>query len=446
MKLRLCSVSLGEDLYSKEDGGEFSPMMERIAGVVSMMFTNYTITMNGYGDVVDASGRYNGCFGDLQQNKTDIASQPVNLPVNAVNVTNSECLLSSTTTIFSSYNSTYEDEKTDVMEFFEAFDFCLWMIVLTAIVVLVCIQVTAIKIRGKRRSAVQWVENLLTSTLLKQFGGINITSIRFSVRFSLLLISIFIFELHFFLTSMIKTDMVVQKAPDTISTYEEMVEHPRSSPAFLEAASTHWEFKDAPKDSLQGKLWKRAEKAKGTFLEFSMDGFSSLFTGISNKEKVLMVPSFYVRSFRTNFCSSSRGTNSFLDANVWHRTDPEAREYLMGFARSTKTPEKVAKRIDQMSRRLMEHEIFPQVVAMTDYLMFKNGGKPEVQDCMANVILYPDHDLVSVNLSHYSGLWKFLFVGWFLVIFSFVLEVTVHHIVSAFMSYVQSMSQSLRLV
>ena len=429
----MCYPRISEEFFSfkgPKPTGYFVRLVEEVQDIAMRYFSNCTMTDGEFGDQTNQSGHYDGCMGDLQQNKTDLAVVPLKYPVTAINVTSSAVLMASKTTIFSTYNSTYESSKTDVMEFFAAFDKLLWVTVVVALLIIVALQVSSIRQKRKRRSVLKLTENVLTSSLLKQFSSLDVISKRFTVRLSLLLIVIFVFEIHFYLTSMIKTEMVVQKPPETISTYEEIVNHPKCKPYFLKALSDYWEFKNAPKDSPAGKVWKKTVEngLENNFVGFDFKRIFRAFIEAAKKELVAIVPGYLVDGFTTNACSFWKGMANLMEINVWHRTDPEAKEHIMGFAVSKKSSEKAKRKIFIMTRRVMEHHIVPQIAKTMNFFVEQNSGKPEVRDCLANEILYPEHELESMNLRHYSGLWKLLLVAIILVIFVFVCELIVRGI------------------
>ena len=430
---------MSEEFYSMrgpKPTGYFSQSVEGIIDVALRQVSNCTVSDGEFGDKKDQSGRYDGCMGDLQQNKTDLAIMPVKYPVTAFNVT-STVFMASKTTIFSTYSNRFDSLKTDVIEFVAAFDKLLWMTILTAFLILVFLQVSSIRMKRKRRSVLKLTGNVMTSASLKQYSSLDVLSKRFTVRLSLLMILIFGFQIHFYLISMIKTEMVVQKPPDTISTYEELVNHPKSKPYFLKASSDYWAFRDADKDSPSGRIWKKAVE---NGLEKCIFGFDykrviSAFAEMSKKEAVFIIPEFLIDGFTTNACSFYRGIANQMEINSWHKTDPEATDHIMGFAVSKQASKEVTRKIDIISRRVMEHHIMPQIIKTLNFFVAKNSGKPEVRDCMANEILYPEHELESVNLRHYSGLWKFLFVSCIAVIFVFVCELIARGINSYMSGY-----------
>ena len=407
-------------------------------------FKNYTLffTQDKYGDVVDPEKQiYDGCIGRLQRNEQDFALAPTAFGVQIPNVSNSGVFLSSMTNIVSAYNNSFDSSKTDVMQFFTEFDLHLWLTTISLLVVLILFQVYLVRRKRKRRSFMRWMENLMTATLMKQFSSLDIPSSRLSVRFIFLMINVFIFLIHFFLSSLIKTELVVQKQPDTISTYEEIVEHQNCRPVWLKGLNTHWEFENSDPKSSAFEVWKRGQKAglDRTLVDMKLENLHYTIEEIKKKEAVLLIPNYLVDVIVTNECSLTRQSGVLTDFNMWYRADPSVKESLATVSRSSNISQYLSWEATRFTTLLLEHDLFFRNLRYLNFVVAKYTGNPEVEDCMANRIIYPEHNLESINLSHYAGLWKLLGSACLLVFFVFVSELVVHHIVYAIISYVQMM-------
>ena len=442
MVLRIC-IPIFDDAMLSREGLKFSgyaaPIFRELLPLFVKQFNNSIyLTANKYGDILNQSEvRYDGCIGELQQQRLDIAMSPTNFPLIAPNITNGRILSSSTTTIFSTYNSTFIGANTDVMQCFTAFRQSLWLLILFSVSILLTIQILNLRTRRNLESILRLAQSLFLSAALKQFSSLNISSSRSSVRLMLLIIAVFFFLINFFLTSMIKTEMVVQKAPDTISTYEEILQHPNCKPMWWKASSAHYEFANADPGSWAGKVWQRALKNgfENSFFDADLENIMKLIHELVMKETVVIMPGYFSGVVMSNQCAQTRAGSLFMDANMWSRTDPNAKEQLMNLALSSNVSQDTFRRVDRIMSGMQEHHLQPKVVQSLEFALAKDTGRSDVRDCMANQILYPEHELEAMVVTHYSGLWKFLAAGWCIALFVFMIEVTMHYAMSLCLSY-----------
>ena len=437
MSLSICTPLVGREMFSIENNkpvGYLASTFSSVLQIFQTQFKNCTMYLSErFGDITDETEqRYDGCIGDLQQGNVDLAMMPADFPMLAPNISSTTTIMSSTTTILSSYNS-YDSSKTDVTDAFSSFDSTVWLIVLIAVTILVSLLVFVKSVttgKKKNKSCRRLFVKIFVAAIFKQFSSFNMNVSKFTARFTYLMILIFVFEILFFFSSMIKTEMVVQEKPDTISTYEEMLEHPNTNPVWLKAHTTHWEFKNADKDSAAGKIWQKALKMglDKCFQDVEFGILLSLMQGIAKKEIVWLIPSYAVKPVVTNICAFSRANAIMTDVNMWFKTDPAAGEKLLVLLRSSKTSKETSSKLDTVTRRMIEHDVVEEIWRRSGFAVTKDTGKSEVKSCVGNRVIHPEHAFEPVNLSHFSGLWIILSVGWSLAGIVFSIQIIVRSI------------------
>ena len=438
MSVTLCWPKVDETILSFQENkvtGFAAEFVEEALEISKTQFVNISVVWSEkYGDIVDQKEqRYDGCIGELQNNRSDIVTFPTSFPLMAPNITNGVVFMSTKTTIVSAYSNTFENLKTDVMQCFAAFDISLWLLVVLSVVILVTLQLLTIRVRVRRRSkkepVLSYLQTVLTAAVLKQFSGFTVRSSRFSVRLMLALTIVFLFLTHFFFASMIKTEMVVMKSPETISNYEEVLEQENCKPVWIKSISSHYEFADADPNSHAGKIWEKAKKIGFEKCLFGMTTDSLIvLVQLAKHTAVIFLPDFVVETGSLTACSILRKQKLLPDANIWYRTDPEAKEQLMTNLRSTKASKEIGRRIDLLGRRIAKSGFQKYYNGYVLIDLGKGAPHSEVEDCMANRILYPHHELQSVDVRHFTGLWKTLGIGFCLVIIAWIFENHLKHV------------------
>ena len=436
MSLSICTPQVGREMLSIENNkpvGYASSTVLFILQVFETQFKNCTVHLtDSFGDIVDQEEqRYDGCIGELQKGRLDIAMMPGTYPTIAPNISSTRTFMSSTTTIFSTYNNSFEHSMTDVTDAFASFHHSVWLLILVTLVTLFCVLTT--DVTAKRRSGISRLRLLITilvGAALKQFSSLTNCSRRFTARLTLLIAIVFVFQVQLFFSSMIKTEMVVQQKPDTISTYEEVLQHPDSNPLWFKTESIHWEFEKAQRDSAAGKIWQKAMKIgiDKCLVDLEYNTLFSMLRKVATKERVMFLPGFATKPTATNICAFTRAQSIMTDVNMWFKTDPSANERLMVYLRSSNTSRETSDKLDILTERIIEHALGEELMRKSGSVIMKNTGKPEVAECLENRVIYPKHELVSLNLFHFIGVWKILLLGFAVIFTGFVVESKSHTI------------------
>ena len=101
-----------------------------------------------------------------------------------------------------------------------------------------------------------------TANIMKQHTSYNIREQLLRRQLVLLLFAVFSFLIMFYFSSMIKTEMVVQRRPETISSYEDLLAKPNIKPLWAKPLNDHWDFMNAGGNTAEGRIWERARKSE----------------------------------------------------------------------------------------------------------------------------------------------------------------------------------------
>ena len=251
----------------------------------------------------------------------------------------------------------------------------------------------------------------------------------------MIVFTIFSFLISNYFSSMIQTDMVVQKRPETVSTYQELLSRqPHMVPLWLRNLDDHVEFMNAAKDTNEGRIWQRA-------MDFGIDKcrVSSDIVNI-NKHSITMSagktvwlgPSYLISVMVTNACLLSRETGINADKNAWIKADPHAKEVLRGSMVNAHLSKAMQDMIHKKTMIAFERKLIEQAIKSLEYTMSVSGkpgftGSKSVRDCVANTIIYPDHDgIQKPDLNYYRHLFRAFFVGLGLAVAAAAFEAAWH--------------------
>lgn len=411
----------GNDAYKSWYG----TIMDTWLGIYEQKFNNLSFILEErYGDIVDQETlRYDGCIGRLQQREADMALIAVNYPLIAPNIKSGPVAFSSKTVMVSTYDSQFESQKTDVMEFLKSFDATVWTSIFSILVLINLIITISHKMLSPKRSRkklnIRMVRTACVAAALKQFTAIRVRNSRDSTRLLLFYIIILVYYTHLFLGAMINTEMVIEVSPETISTYNDVLERENCRPYWYKINSAHWEFMNADKDSSAGKIWQRAVHTgvDKCFIEGSDVGqMMELVKRMIARHGVTFLPQFFVESSVANICYYYAVMLGW-SVNLWHRTDPSAPETLMTTLQSLNISRQTSETLYVIGRRALDHNLM-QIMTRSSFgspqMISKILGNTDVRDCMSNQIIYSEHGMSATNLLYYSNLWKALAAGWFI--------------------------------
>lgn len=435
MNLRICTPSMPQyvDFREGQVTGILAPAYDLTLSVFKYSFPNLTINPTGkLGDLIDPEkGYYDGCIGQLQNNHSDTYIPITSFPLIAPGIDQGHVLLSSTIVIGTGYNSTAITSTTDVMDAFGSFSRSLWLMIVTTAVVfalsmfvilLASYQMAVLRIRKRllsrkvvplqKGAIIQLILQVIAITMgnmIKQHTGYNIKCRKMMVRMLVLSMAIFAFIISLYFSAMIKTEKVLVKRPDTISSYQEILDRPHVRPVWARPFGDHREFRDARPGSRRRRIWQRAQ-AMGineSFYDFNSESINKLAVDCIHRRSVWLGPAYLTSFTTTNGCAMMASIGMFSEINAWMKTDGKAEERLFGLMKSSLMPRDQSRLLDKAAQRALEHNLMDQVWKQLDFIFVKDGiGTRRVRECVANRIIEGDHVLTTPGLNHYRNLGK----------------------------------------
>ena len=430
MSLRICTSTFENALELSGDErkfkGLFAPAYGFLVDNVWRFFPNASLTSsNKLGDMDSKTMMFDGCLGRLQRNESDVMIPVAPFPLLGKGLKHGTTASVSKVVMWSVYNNTAAPSDTDVMDAFNSFTGPLWSLtILTAafltVVVFLIFRVELLffsksktaGVRGLRLMKEQGTRRcfhqallIVTANVLKQHTSYSIRGKLLRRQLILFLFAVFSFLIMFYFSSMIKTEMVVQRRPGTISSYEELLENRNIKPLWAKQLNVHWDFMHANRNTAEGRIWERAEKIgiDSCFLKSRADVQQNIGS-ISRQEAVWFGPSNLIGVINTNACAFSRANGMHTDVNTWFRTDENARERLTVLMQAAALPPGSVTKMNRIIEAEFEHHVLYKALKRMEFSIFPDTGSKSLRDCVANRIIYPDHGIEAVHLQHYERL------------------------------------------
>ena len=428
MTLRICQILFKPLVEMDEKGqlkGLLSPIADSFAREIGTVFHNITRTPSDkLGDMNPETRMFDGCLGRIQRNESDIQSPFIAFPVLAPGLEQGYVVQTSKTVILSAYNNTEIPTNTDVMDAFNSLSRPLWSLTALTVFVLTLLTFVAIqtnlllvrqfkpsrnrrvresKWQSKRRSMRQ-AAVVAAGNVMKQHTSYQYNDRRLSAKIIIFVFAMFTFLIHYYFCAMIKTEMVVQKKPETISSYDEILQKD-VRPVWVSQLSAHWDFASAQSDTREGKLWQQATRIglDKCFIESESD-VRQVFPSVVQQEAVLIGPSYLERPLITNICAAIKAAGVLMDINIWTKADPSSKEKLTGVMITSAMPQEHVKKLNRVTQAIFEHSLAQKTLKKLEFSYFPDVGSRAVHDCLSNMIIFPDQILTPVTLSHYDRL------------------------------------------
>lgn len=428
MALRLCIANFPNVFEVSEDGkfrGLFYIFFQSLTNSLEKAYGNISFTSSDkLGDLNQETQEMDGCLGRLQRNESDTHVPPVELPVLTRGVQQSFIAHASRVVIVSAYDTTYLGSETSVMDAFDSFGDAVWALVtvFNAILAVLMLSVFIIKMQtaAMRRqlignhikarkvnywTAIRQTTLVIAGNALKQYSAYDFNNRRLSARFTFFVLLMFMFLIHNYFSSLIKTDMVVQKPPHTISTYADILAKKSLKPIWVQQFTTHLSFERAGPRSPEGRIWKRAQKIgmEKCRVHGSLEAASELVSEITEQTSVALLPAYIVWPIVITGCSMSRKEEFMMNRNAWIKSDPNADEKIEGYLASSHISPERARRIRRVFQSLMEFHVMAHASAIVEETT-KSTHSSSMLDCISNKIVYPDHGIAQPGVSHYKKL------------------------------------------
>ena len=449
---RMCMPTMHPIAYTSHGHveGYFADEFESYINQFRLMFTNATVVQSDkIGDLIDPHERtFDGCLGQLQANQSDIELMFVHFPILAPNLSHSIPLHSSKIVIASVYSKNVSDSRTNVMQAFFAFDWQLWLL-LIAFSALLCACLTLLLLvdvlqwlqrakptaavlrpsllsilhRSVKRSVKVW-----TGNAVRQYASFTMPQRIHVSSGHLLHVSFLLFSFYvlFFFSAMIKTDMVVPKMPDLISSYDDILSRDEVKPMFAKQLSDKLEFQEALLESKEHLIWKKVLKIEREFGEDSClftigPGLLDVTEEIIAHRAVMLVPSYPMPPSVANMCAMMQRANR-PDVVSWINDGNAEREHLTGLMHSSflrTSWQRILRRFFQLA---FQADLISQLIKATGYMVFKDTGSQSQRECESGRLIQTHADLQRVPIRHYAILfWLLLlmFAAVTLLIFAF---------------------------
>ena len=430
MSLRFCIVTFEHVLELSGDermfSGLFAPAYDFLVDKVWRFFPNASLmSMNKQGDIDSVTMMFDGCLGRLQRNESDVTIPVLPFPLLGNGLIHSTTAGASKVVIGSLYNNTAAPSHMDVVDAFNSFTRQLWSLTIltTAILTFVVFMMFRSKLLSLPKSdaagkhwfrLTKWQRTrrclsqaliVATANILKQHTSYSFRGKLLRRKIILLLFAVFSLLIMLYFSSMIKTEMVIQKRPETISSYEDLLAKPSTKPLWSKQLNSHWDFMKAGRNTSEGRIWERAKRIgiDSCFLSSEAD-IQPNIGPIERQEAVWLWPNYIMDVVITNICAFSRANGVFADVNMWARSDEHAREKLNVMMLSAAMHPDSVNKFNRIEQAEFEHHIRFKTLKRMEFSVFPNTGSKSVRDCVANRIIYPDYDIKAVHLRHYSRL------------------------------------------
>ena len=456
MEARLC-VPMFDDLFQYKDyhayGGFAATgnlLLQQLHGI------NYTVIREPvFGTLIDHEvQQYDGCIGSLQKNESDfmITGGLMTVPVVGPNLTYTVVDGFARMGIVSSYNrvNVNDGSRTQVLDMVFSFSRGLWILLIFSIIVLLALLHAASAVRGevvyakyasrlwerrrmlvlggrKRRRSASKSAWIVVACILKQHSSCGSCRVNFrSISILYTIITLLCFFAGFYLTSLIRTDMVVVKPPITVTTYDEVIKLYRR-PAWISILTEKSEFEHAANGSKEKKIWDIAV-AKGLSKSILQPTAGSIYDHAvdvsSLKEVVFLYQQLGQRLVPYTSCAYSRTKNYMTHVNSLYHHDPSAPETLRGNIDNHLVSSHVSKKRNRRIQWTFEAGLlevtFTRLVDFNDFVQRDEADKyfRSIDECCSNVVTIPYPELRSVDLFHYLSLFAMILI---LLLFPFII-------------------------
>ena len=427
-------------------------LLEQMRGI------NYTVVREpGYGTMIDKeTQQYDGCIGSMQKNESDfmLIVEMLTIPVVGPNLTHTVVDGFGRMGIVSAYNKTNIDDgsRTQVLDMVFSFSPGLWILLAFSIITLFMLLHAAIVVMGeglyakyasrmwatrrilvsgkrKRRRSASKSGWIVVACILKHNSSCSSCDVNFGpISILYTIITLFCFFAGFYLTSMIKTDMVVVKPPITVTTYDEVIQLGRR-PAWIRHTTEKSEFEHAAIGSKEKRIWDIAvsnglsdhliESTGGSVMRHAAD--------VGRLREVM----FLYRQVGVNFapyigCANSRTNEVMTNANVLYRHDPSAPETLKGNIDNHLVSSQVSKKRNKRIQWTFEAGLFDVTLERFTDISFLVPPTQAVKyfrsidECSSNVVTIPYPELRPVDPFHFLSLF---IVTCIMLLLSFLIRV-----------------------
>lgn len=440
--------------------GAYGPFLTDLLRSVTRA-SNITLDISsqdeGMGERINRStGLYSGCIGRLQTNQSDAILFLADYPHPAINISQGPVLLDTVMQILSAYSvdknsvALLQAEKT-----FSSFSVNVWLLCLMTFVTTCCVLISgewlmAGRTRMRRRArSVYWPWVYAVFLQMTNAGQLPMTSgaVR---KIIFLVLSCFSFLVIFYLCSFIQTDLVVAEPPETLHSYQQLLDN-QVCVVFFSGSDAYQSFKSAPKGSVQKKLWDLSLSKCGpnmTLFNFGKNpellvpighlgiskkvvfiGFTEFTQFLMNSYcSVLFIPEVKARVISI-VDSFTKGMNSFPFAAI----DQGAEIYQKGLITNEWASQPLEclklgmRRISAAGIPSLRTKFLTQ--STPDTLIAGDGPARaitgDMEQCMSNVLFISGSDVESLQIGNFMNFLTLIFCLFIIEMFVLLVEVVI---------------------
>ena len=294
----------------------------------------------------------------------------------------------------SSNTKTATTREGHVTSMFLVFDAEVLLLILTACALLTGLMAARFAFNVRLSVARKRATEALVGTFLKKHDSFSskIPS-GFSINALYMILTITAFYVVYFMTSMIKTDMVVVDPPVTVTSFADILSSHRR-PVWLRVMTDHESFAQAKEGSVMASVWTRAEELgiSESFVESSISAVVRHATACAEQREVFITHQLLAEEVLLwNMCAASRAMNLAAWVNILFRSDPVARETQRVFAHNAFLDKQVARYVTQRTQQLFEGHTMPAAMRRVDVtpLLHLEGNERRFRDihlCSCNLL------------------------------------------------------------
>lgn len=432
MAYRLCTVRLAD---------VWDPAADPISSTTQLLLTGLGLKsgLNTSWIYKETVGEYDplyadhtGCIRSLYHNESD--SMVYLLPLGYYgpqlvmeNVVNSE-----NTMISSMYQKDDGGDPTHVLDFLDGYSTLQWFVTscfATVLCLLLALGMTFRRMNSNRTKPtlhrVKRTIGVLLSCSLNQHSNCGSLKLTLSISCAYTVLTLLAYYSHFYLTSMIKTEMVVPKRPPTYDSYKDILDR-NAKPLWISKMGDELMFRDAVKGSRAAKIWDRAVKRgiNQSIIDSSpedgsggepdlMGTIGPILKSMTNGSAVGLLSRLVTTLAVSNMCAYLRAADKYPDFNAWVRVDEEAVEYLRVLPVSKSLPPEVRRRMRRGPQAALEADLLYGFVTKTFKFKAESpaGHLREVEECMSNVMVLAEHEVDAVPVAHFIDLFTVCLIG-----------------------------------
>ena len=371
--------------------------------------------------------RYDGCIGSMQRNESDYGSIMTPEDYYGSNVSIWNTMFSDHNTIGTAYNKSLTTEKTTrVLDFLNAYTFQHWLFTISFMIFMYVIIMMQMSGRRKRKynlkerimKSFRDANSIAVSCILNQHGSCGNVRMQPMTNWIYTFMTLLGFFTGYFLTSMIKTEMVVREPPPIFQSYQDILDN-EVTPMWDTETYSHRLFQDAVPGSVENRIWQRANErginesviSASHIVGEPITGMQ-LFLEFAHRERVALLARLITQILETTACALMRSTGTLNEVNLFARTDADAAEFLRVMLGSASVRDDIRKLVSRKMNRKFEMGTWVHyVLHRFSFMVASNEGHVvEVEECSGNTIVVPDYDMESVMLFHYRDLFLLCFI------------------------------------